>query len=283
MAILTGKNGAVEKGAVTVPTVRQWQVTTSADAPSYAASNTKGGTSRIDGNKDWSGSYQAYGALPAVTPGESFVFHGSINTVNGVTGACLCNQIEITWDIEAGTPISHTVSFEANGALTIGAETAADATIPDPPTSKGTKASMWSLIDIPAETAITDIRTMTLTFTSANQSYKTSTTNGQTERVAGILDWTASITVYEDDFDDLPDVNDIVELRMFADSTLYWQLKYAIVTEVTDLEVAIESGDKIGATINFAMVGFTDAGTSPVPTEGVIKTPESSPTTWWPV
>lgn len=281
MAILSGISGAVEKDATDVSTVRSWQVGTGADAATYAASNTKGGTSRVPGNEDWAGSYQAYGAIPALKPGESFVFHGSIDGTNGVNGTARCNQVEITWDIEGALPISHTVSFEANGtALTRGAEAAADVTVPDPPPSKGTKLELWTVSGTPAlDVEISDVRTMTLTITRNNPSYVSSSTAGQTGREEGILDFTLSISVYEDDFADLPDENDIRELRLYTDATLYWKLEWAILTELTDLEVDIEGGGLIGATLNYGMVGFTDVAATP--TEGSIAAPGA--VAWWPL
>lgn len=283
MSILSGIGGAVEKDSADVAGIRQWQISDSAEIAALVSSATKGGTTRIAGNLDWTGSYRAYGVIPAVYPGDSFVFHGSIDAVNGASGTVRCSQVEIVWDIEAALPISHTVSFEGNGELTLGAESAADATIADHLPSKGTKAELMSLIDTPAATEITDIRTITFTLTRQNPAYVSSSTAGFTQREEGNLDFTVAISVYEDKFQDLPALNSISGLRLYADDTLFWALDYVIVQEHTDLEVDAEGATLIGATINFGMVGHTDAGTTPVPTVGSIKTPESSPVTVWPV
>lgn len=276
MSVISGFGGAVD----TIATVREWSVSSTADIQRYVASGSKKGSSRLAGNKDWSGSYMAYGAIPAKKPGDSFTFTGSLDGTNGVTGTAMVDEVVITWDIEGGGIISHEVSFSSNGALTLGTAAATDATVPAPPTAIGTKIEESDAIATPAFSEITDIRTITLTLTRSNQAYVSSATAGETQRVMGPLDATVSFSLYEGDPANLIAVNAVKHLKLYVDATKFWELKWVRFGEASDIQCDVEDGALVGATQNASMEGFTDvAGTA---TEGYIKDPSVSPVTWWP-
>lgn len=274
MSILNGIGGAVNGKT----DIRQWQISSSSDLQKYVASNTKGGSGRLAGNGDWQGNYNAYGHSPSTLPGESLAFQGSIDGTNGAVGTAICDSVEITIDIEAGAIISHVVNFSSNGALSLGAAAASDATVPDPPTAIGCKVELGTLVAAPVWTEITDVRTVTLTITAENTPYVSSSTAGGTRRLAGNVDWTCSISVYEDDFSDLPAVDDEKAIRIYVTGALYWLLEWGIFGEVSDLLVDRESAANVGATLNLSMKGYADVDAAA--TEGSITEPDS--TVFWP-
>lgn len=280
MGVVSGAGGAVNGQAC----VRNWSVNFTPNPVSYVCSASQGGTGRVTGNTDWSGSYDAYGEEPAVMPAETFQFKGSINGTVGVdsgaTGA-MVDQVEITWDIEGGGIISHTVNFSSNGALTWGASVAADASVPDPlPANVGVIK-----IDDPgaaefsgSETTFTDVRSITLTISAGNQSYVSSSTAGVTKRVAGNIDATISFDVYFDDPTDLPTAQEVKAIRLYTTATEYWELRWVMFGEIGGVDVNIETADIVGATVNAGMNGHTSIGGTP--TTGSIKTPAAA--TFWP-
>jgi len=280
MSVISGKNGVVNGSAE----VRDWSITSEADLQAYVSSATKGGTSRTAGNEDWNGTYNAYGHTPVRMPGEFFAFLGSIDKLVGVdSGAsgAIVDQVEIRIDIEAGAIIDHSVNFSANAVLTFGAAVASDATVPAPPSSKGTKIQTAAAIGSPVFTNILDYRTCTITITSDNNVYVSSESAGQVKRTAGNIDFSVSYSVYADDFSNanVPPVNTVANLRVFVNATQFWDLKWVRYGDASDMGANIESADNVAATLNVMMEGYTDVASTP--TEGFIKKPDGS--TFWPV
>jgi hypothetical protein len=278
MGVISGKGGAVDGSAE----VRGWSINSEADLQAYVDSATKGGTARTAGNEDWSGQYQAYGHTPVRMPGTTFQFKGSIDGAVGVdsgAGGSIVDQVEIRIDIESGAIIEHTVQFSANAALAFGAAVAADASVPDPPTSIGCKIQTAEAVAAPSFADILDVRTITLTITSDNKMYVSSESAGQVKRVAGNIDFTVQFDVYVDDFSDAPAVNEVANLRLFVNATEFWDLKWVRYGESSDNDVQIEGADVVGATLNASMHGFANVD-GDTPTEGFIKDPSGA--TFWP-
>lgn len=280
MAVLTGIAGAVEKATTDIDAVAEWSINHTADLQSFVASNTKQGTVVLDGNTDWTGSYRAYGHTPSIMPGDEFVFHGSIDGTNGATGSAIGDSVTITCDIEAAAPLVHTVAFSAHSsALTLGASAAADATTPAGLSSIGCDVQTGTAVGTPVYTAITDVRSWELTIQRANVSYVSSDTAAQVYRLAGNISGTISVSVYEDDWADLPAVNAHSYIRLYVSATEYWDIGFVKWGEATDLTVDREGAGMIGATLNGQWTGYelVDAAFA----EGYIKTP--AVVTWWPV
>ena len=268
MAVISGIAGAVNGSN----TVRKWSINYTADTKAYNASNTLGATGRLAGNKDWTGSYEAYGHTPAVKAGASFSFVGSINGTLGCTGTAIVDQVVITWPIEDGGPISHVVSFSGNSALVKGSAAATDATVPSPPSAIGTKVQLGTLVATPVYTELLEVRSITLTFTASNQSYVSSTTAGVVKRTKGNIDATLAIEVYCDGgFAGLPDVNAVNAVRIFVNATLFWEILWIMFSENSGLEVDVEGAAVVGATINGALNMFTLIAAAQ--TAGSIKDP----------
>lgn len=273
MAVLSGIGGAVDG----VETMRTWTVNHSADLQAIVASNTDQGTIVLDGNTDWTGSYTSYGHTPVRMPQDGFTFTGSIDETNGATGTAICDSIEIVNDIETGAVIAHTVNFSANGALSLGAAAAADASTPDPPTSIGTDVQVGTAVGVPVWTALTDVRGWTLTLTADNQNYVSSDTSGGNLRLAGNISGTIAVPVYEDDFADLPTVNSHSYIRLYVTATTYWDIGFVQWGEASDLMVDREAAAVIGATLNGQWTGW--ASVDAASTKGYIKDPSTA--AWW--
>ncbi len=276
MSVISGVGGAVN----TISTVRTWRINSEADLQAFVASNTKAGTGRLAGNKDWNGQYTAYGHTPIKMPGEAFAFVGNMSNGKGASGTAIVDSVEIVWDIEAGAPIAHTVSFSGNGALTLGAAAAADESVLTVLSSIGTKVELAPVLATPVYIELLDIRTITLTITASNQSYVSSSTAGETKRTEGNIDATLAISVYSDDFTlaPFPVVNDARHVRLFIDDTLFWDIDWMRFGENSDIEVDLEGPSNVGVTLNASFSAFEDIDT--VLIEGFIKKPAGS--TFWP-
>jgi len=290
--VISGKGGAVDGSN----TVRDWSVEIENAVATYHASGGSSGQGAIAGNNDWSGQYNAYGYLPDVLPGEAFEFKGSVDGSVGVVSAAsgaLCNEVVINFPIEEGGIINHTVSFEANGALTPGAAVATDAIVPDAYSAKDATVALLLQQTPFTETDETDVRSITITITSTNPAYRSSSTSGETKRVAGNLSATVSYSVYVEDGDpsNLPSEGDIKQLKVkcaeadnqpatgFTNDE-WWDFKWMIYSGTSGIECSPESGDIIGATCNWTMKGFADvAGTQ---TKGFINKPLQTPAAFWP-
>lgn len=281
MSVINGLAGRVNGES----TVRNWSITSSADLQALIASNTKGGTVRLDGNVDWNGNYTGYGPQPSVFPGEYFTFQGALtsevtdtNCAESDVNGAIVDSIEVAWDIEGGAPIGYTVNFSGNGGITFstsGTDIALDTTDPRMYSSIGTVLKLVDDVpDTPVVTQVADLRSMTLTITADNKSYASSDTAGKIKRVPGNIDVQVTASVYTDDFASLPAVNLSREWRMYVNATEYWIVKWCKFGEASDLSVDPESGDPIGATLNASFNAIKTVGTTaPAITTGVITTP----------
>lgn len=254
MAVLSGIGGAVDG----IATVREWSISETGDLQAYTASNTLQAVSRESGNTDWTGSYQAYGAIPVKMPTEIFTFTGSIDGTNGIVASAIVDSVTIEWDMEAGTIIRHTVNFASNGAIARGAAVAVDATVPDPHVSLGTKLEISDSVASPSYAEVTDVRTISITFSANNPSYASSSTAGAIKRQAGNLDVSMSYSLYTDDFSTLPAINSQQQYKVFVNATLFWEFLYMSVQDLSDLTVDIEGAGMVGATVNTMFTGFAD-------------------------
>lgn len=242
MGVISGMGGSVDGHN----TVRQWQVNETSDNQDYRASNTRKGTGRTAGRKDWSGSFTFYGSDPGVFPAATFTFKGL--GAEQATGPAIVDSIEINFPIEEGGIINGTVNFSGNGALVREAGTGDDTSVPDPPSAIGAKAEFNT-------TEIADVRSATLNITAGNSEYGSSSTEGWTKRVPGAIDATATVEVYTDALSGLPAQGAVGVLDLFVDATDSWELEWMMVAGV-EPTIDAESGDPVGATINYEFTGF---------------------------
>ncbi len=274
MAVISGVLGAVN----TIPCIRQWEGTVSDEIQEVVCSSSDGMKQRIPGNQDWSGKFTQYATGPIVMPGDSLGFIGSIEGAVGIAGTVIVDQIDVNVDVEAGGVISLETSFSGNGSVTVGAAVAADVTLNIPEGAVGTKIELAIDLTTPIFVAIDDIRTYTLSFTSENGSYVSSSTAGGVRRIAGNKDATGSFTQYASDFADMMQIGDVAILRFFINATEFWELKFVRVVYLSNLQVDRESAALIGGTVNFAFSGVELVSASPA--KGTIIKPDTN--AWWP-
>jgi hypothetical protein len=265
--VIGGKNGAVDA----VNTVGMWTVTYEGNPFEYHASNTAGASGQLCGNKDWSGSYEMLGTAPitAHMPGASFTFIGSVDgnsasaADKGCTGTARVDSIVVTAPIAAGGPVTTTVNFSANGALTVGTAIAVDTTVPQPPEAK------LAFLDIGGAT-VDGVQSITMTITADNKPY---VSGGETLRIEGNFTVTLSYDVLEGDYATLPAPGDELIVKFYVTASLFWHLKWMHVENLTDLKADIASNEIVGATVNTKFNGFVSG------VVGWIDTP--TPSDWW--
>jgi hypothetical protein len=210
----------------------------------------------LPGNVDWSGAYDAYGHTPANMPGDGFTFTGSTDGTLGVEGVAIVDSVVITCDIAAGGILSHVVNFSANGVLDLSGGVATDATPLIPPSAIGCKVALdFSKTDTPAFADETDVLNWTLTLTAANTPYVTSSTAGQTKRNQGNIDATMSYAVLIEDGDaaNLPLKNSIAAIRFHVSASLFWEIRWGIFGDISDINIDIETAAMVGATLNASL------------------------------
>jgi len=274
MAVLSGIGGAVNG----VGGIGNWSIQTAADVQAFQNSGTGGGTGRQIGNKDWSGSYKAYGDTPASMPGEALSFIGSIEGTTGAAGTAIVDGVDIECDIKGGGVLSHTVNFSGNGALTEGAAVAVDATVDIPGSAIGCKAAFGTVAASPVWTDIIDVTGWKLSITAANQAYVNSSTGGLILRKPGNIDATFSISVELATLATLTAINTIAGVRLFTSSTLHWQILWGIIMDHSDITIDVESQAIVAATMNMALAGLANVGGTD--TIGSITNPASG--VFWP-
>lgn len=282
MGAHSGKFGVVNGQS----TVRNWTINEVQEAKAYVASNTKGGTGRIKGVHDWSGSFGAYGGQPAAMPGETLAFAGytapNDNTVGSdgqrYSGSAIVDSVAITLNWATGDILSYVLNFSGNGALTKDTGLYSDATTPDVPPIvlgrvdwlTGTGPDVW--------TEWENIAQAVLTITAANQAYvnSSSVVSGIAwrQRLAGIIDFTLAITEQETLRASLPSIGTSEAIRLYINATEFYELRNANLLDFSGITVDRETGAITQRTVNFGMDGWS-AGV-----EGEIILPDLS--TFWP-
>lgn len=282
---VSGKFGVVNG----ISTVRNWAINDTMAAQQYVASNTLFGNGRVNGLEEWNGSYDCYGALPPVMPGEALSFIGYTGPTNGSTGnglryggSALVESVQITWNWSAAEIINAVTNFKGHLALTPadGAEIY-DVTIPTVPSPIGTRIDYS--VDGNTWTELTDLSQAQLTFNCALQEYANSSTaiggrlwKGQ---LSGPLDWTLAITQQSVDRAAIAK-GDSLQFRLYTSTTEYYELKWGKVTEFSGITVDRQTGAIIQQTINVGMNGFdVDAGSYAAST-GHVLLPGGAQ--WWP-
>lgn len=244
-----------------ISTARSWQVTHRSDTKPFVASNTKGGPGRLDGNKDWSGSFTAYGHTPSLVPGESFTFLGSIDGAKGVSGTALVDSITLTVDVEGGSIIGYSVAFSGDDELTLDADAVVEDTAAPDAYSSVERAVM---VCVPGEEeteptewdAIANVRTATITLTAGNKNYVSSSTGGWNKRLPGNFDATLAIAIYEADMGAIIEPNTHYAVRVYVTAALYWEFRWMLFGEASNIDVNREDPGIVNYTANAAFSGW---------------------------
>ena len=266
MGVFSGKYGAVDG----ITFVRNWMLNETTTPAEYRASNTLGGTGRSEGIYDYTGSFEGYGGVPPVMPGEYFDFDGYTAPTTGPLGAtgirkaapaAIVQEVTINWSWETGELLNWALSFAAGSPLKITETTGIvlDSVLPIPKIVCGTKVTLTN-----GNTVWPNIVTASLTIRANNPTFVNSSTAGATGRRAGIIDWTAAITEQATGTNSNLGLGTCLGtavggdniMRLWCDDTLYWDLYWAHLVDVSDLRVDMDTGAIIRQTNNFAMSGF---------------------------
>lgn len=259
--------------------VRNWVINDEQAAAQFVNSAVAAGTGRRQGVNSWTGGYGNHGAVPPLMPGAFANFEGYTAPASGVlgssgniyTGQIIVDGVSILWDWASGQVISNQSQFSGTGALTSGSTASdTDATVSDPQPIGAAKIT-YAPASGGSDTTISNVVQANLNITCANQPYVTSSTSGNTGRVAGIFDWNASLVIDDDVLYSQLTKGTSYIFKFFIDATTYYELKWGLVISATNLTVAPEGGQVIQYTLNLGMNGTTNlAGT---PTQGHIKLP----------
>jgi len=278
MSIIGGKAGMVSCDAG-ISNVKKWSISSKANLPSTANSSTQGMEFNKAGNKDWSGSYEADGDTPAVYPGQKFAFEGASDATHGASGNAIVDKVDIKIDIAGGNIISHTVSFSANGALTLGAVTVTDGGVPAVAGSVGCKV-MYGVPATPQLYAseLPNVKSITISLSAKNASTVNSSSGGWTVREPGNWSVSVSIDCDVDTFAAIIATNTVLGLNIYVNATQFWVIDWVIFGEASNIGADVESGAIIGCTYNASFDG--EQVISATPTDGRIVTPAED--TIWP-
>lgn len=261
MGLHSGKFGVVDGQS----TVRNWQVSDTMEVKEFFASNTRAGAGRQTSVRDWTGSFNSYGAEPQVFPGEHFDFKGFTAPSNGAefggtgttySGLAIVENVAVTLNWENGDIISYAVNFAGSSPLVHAIENAIyDETTPDVPTVCGGKVEFddgggWE--EWP------NITQAVLTLTSTNATSVNSSTDCWRHRQRGPFTWTLALTEHETDRHELPDIGDIVKIRLYVNASDYWLLDAAMLSDYSSINVDRETGAIISRTCNLGMHGVAN-------------------------
>ena len=269
MGVISGKRAVM----ASVGSLRRWTINRTADLKQPYASSTDGMPAVVVGNKDWTGTAEFYGYVPAILPGSGFTFQGNPDTAATSiwTGTAIVDSISVTIPVESADPISGTINFSGNGELTAGTATISDATNPTMYPSKARAVTF-------AGTDVANVDQMDFTIAAANQAYNTggaSGTSGITKRVAGNLSASGSFRVKEG----LPSAalayGTFGALRLYVTASLFWEFNYAVLGG-NDHAGERESGGIPTITYPWTYSGWSEDGQ----TKGSIEKPDT--TNFWP-
>ena len=287
MGVFSGRLGIIDGQS----TVRNWNVSEVGTLPKYVASNTRGGSSREKGTRDWTGGFGLYGAIPSILPGDQFAFKGMTsaddltegNAGEQLSGSARVLSLTVNWNWAGGELLSMEVSFGGHLVLTkANAVLTQDLTVPASLPIAGTKiqhsADGASWHDIP------NLTTASLTIVSEVPTYVNSSTfDAATEalwtgRTKGPIDWTMSMNQEDNKpggTNGYPAIDSKHQLRCYINSTEFWLLKWAQFSDYSNLTVDRESGAIISRTLNCGMAGIKDG------VDGSITLPGAG-SAWWP-
>ena len=288
MGVLNGIGGVVDGDA----TIRSWTAELPDELVEVYASNTQGGPLRLEGNKDWSGSYNGYGSIPNRLPGDfvtnlKLSLDGSI----GIDGPAIVDRLEITWDLEGKLPIAYAVNFSGNGEPTLGAAVASDVTLPADEVlpSADTKIELADYdADVPSWYEADNFRSATLAMWRINTTYINSSTAGAVKRLLGNFNASLSFAVHSDDFSKLsaslntPARGKSMGVKIYTTDTLYWLCEWMKRLSLSDLLCDREGTAMVGMTLNFEFDCALKIGSGSTATIGKIQTPAVAPATVWP-
>lgn len=259
----SGKYGAVNGFS----TVKNWTVSDTQDTKAYGASNTQSGKGRNNGVNSWAGSFDCYGGIPLVMPGQKFVFGGYTAPTTGVAGTtgtayggnAICDSMTLTYNWESGDIIQHSVAFSGDGPLGLSLATYTDVTAPDNPRVCGTKCY---IVAVGGDEEWLNIKTATLTITAANVNVVNSSSACWTNKEAGPIDFTLALVeqnIARGSAVNMPQKGDDLILKLttpYSGDDMFWLFTWCKLKEFSGINVNIETGVIVERTANLEMNGF---------------------------
>lgn len=276
--IATGDLGGGNEAAL--KTISKWSVNETASPPKAHATGAGQMMGSIPGNFDWSGSYTSYSSVLAALPGDTVGFVGAGiqagATSKGVAGDIIVDSMAIDIDLEGKKPIVQTVGFSGNGELTHGTVNCPeDTTVPTYAPSGVCKVEIALGAAYTAFAAIANQKSIKLTLSRANVGPSYDSNSGSwPRRVPGPIDAALEVGLYALDTDvwaSLPAPNTIAAVRVYTTAALFFLIKWMIFNSRGGLDVDIESGAFVGASLGAQLNGATDV--SGVQTRGTILLP----------
>ena len=256
------------------------------DSRKYSASNLQCGTGRKKGKFDWNGTAKGYGGLPPFMPGQTFPFEGYTAPSNDVSGPgdtaigeAIVTQVVITWNFEDVEIIDWQITFAGNGPLTWdNGSVVTDTTDPTIPSTCGLQIQNGTdSFDHVTEVVLTitsDVKEFTNTSTHANGMCWVG-------RRAGVIDFTLAISqqctdrAQDNSLKSAPAIGTDHEIKLYVDSSTFWNLKWVHITGYSGLSADNETADIIARTINGEMNGYVEG-------QGIGEITVPGGTVFWP-
>lgn len=291
----SGKHGAVKYGSgggAFLTSIRNWIYNSTSTPEDYVHSGTRGAHDRAGGVWDSNGTFEQFGAIPVLFPGDSFDFYGFAGPDTGVfgtngntiVGPVLLDSLTINWDWNPNGRLSMSSTFSANGCFD--EENSND--IVETPAFCPTRMcdlSIWVKRvcdeDGPGSGSgsgsgnvgpykLDNVLTASLNFTADNQTVVNSSTLCCTERRPGNVDATFSL-VDQDNYIQFGK-DDIYIIYAYVTATLYWEIAWMQYTGTDNYNVNLETGAVISKNNNFSFKGLLCCGAAS-PTLGYIHSP----------
>lgn len=230
--VKTGKWGYVNG----IPCVSTWGYATVAELEQYAASCTDFGHGQTVGVVNESGVITGIGGNPPITPGVPFVFKGISDNTPGAAeaydGTIMPLSLNITANKENGGNLSWSVNFGVQGRLVPGSVGAADANFT---LQTGAAIVADALINGAPDYPIPGFRAWELNVSCAEKLY---TVNGERHRLAGNLECTVGIDVFNSELRNVKyDPNVVAAVQLFVDATTFWKVEWLRFRENTGYTV----------------------------------------------
>jgi hypothetical protein len=251
-------------------------------------SESRGGPERFYGVEDWSGTIEGFGGNPLIFPGDEIaleLFTGPSTGVYGAVGEtykgnAIVDQLTINWNWQPNQSLNWSVNFSADGCLSEAEDEEYDlSTTCDTSMCNLSLTYQDECIAGSAGTGVeglwttwNNVESAVLTITAANQAVVNSSTACCTQRVPGNIDF--NLAVVDQEEYPILDFNTYYNLRLYTTAALYWQLRFGLLQDITNIRVDRESGAIVNKTNTLQMTGRICCGTDPAQ-HGSIITPAS--------
>lgn len=276
MGQISTRRSRLKGDSIIVPTFRSAQATKIINLQELVHAGTKGGRQRLQGVKDWNGTWEEYGFVPSFWPGDEISYVGSIDGVKGYAGEAIVTQVVITIPVGAGTAPTISGTFRGIGELDLSDSTAvALPTVADVdiPSVHGLCVLLAALSDSPSYVAQAGTNEITITLSIEALEVNNCSTSGVMDAIEGLWDATISYKRYVDDTATIPEPGTPYHVRIPIDiaGTEYYQFEYMRVGDISDITLNRETGEVLNVTIPLSMSMIETIGATVTVGSGVTK------------